>query len=63
MDSKQEQLLRVSLKELCSIQDDITHMNENGKHGEEMQKLQSQRTRLMNGIVGTVNNWVSQKAA
>ena len=63
MDTKQRQLLEVSLQELCSIQDDITHMNENGLHGEEMQKLQSQRTRLIKGIIGTVDKWTTKKAA
>lgn len=63
MDTNQKRLLEISLKELCSIQDDITHMNERGQYGDTFENLKSQRTKLRNGIIEMVENWTCQNAA
>lgn len=52
--------LQDMLRELCSIQDNITHLNENSKLGDDMSEMrieQEKRRLLMNRII---NEWESE---
>lgn len=52
--------LQDMLRELCSIQDNITHLNENSKLGDDMSLMrieQEKRRLLMDKII---NEWESE---
>ena len=63
MDSKQEELLRMKLRDLISVQDEVTHLNENGAEIERIRGKQAVRTMVMQDIIALVDKWTCPKAA